>query len=544
MRKLNMTHLLSIIRYLSIPCVLFFFFSCGRDIDTSKDHLVFRYNEHANTSSLDPAFARNPPNIWPINQMFNSLLQLDEALNVQPDIAKRWDISDDGLDYTFYLRDDVYFHTSPLFGKDSTRTVLASDFAYSFDRLSDPKVASPGGWVLNNVDTYKAMNDSTFRIKLKKPFPAFLGLMTMQYVAVVPHEVADHYGNDFRSNPIGTGPFKFKLWEENVKLVMRRNERYYEKDENGQQLPYLEAIAVTFLPDKQSEFLQFVQGNLDFLNSLDNSYIDEILTAQGELREKYQSEVTMQKGPFLNTEYLGFYLEGENPAILSPLIRKAINLGFDRDKMMKYLRNGVGYPAYSGFIPKGMPGYKEIAYFSYDPDKAQALINQYKKETGDKKPSISIATNSQYQDFCEYIQRELQKLGLEVAIDVMPSSTLRQMKRSGTCEMFRGSWIADYPDPENYLSVFYTKNFTPHGPNYYHYRNAEFDSLFEKSFTIKDKVEREALYTKMDSLAMSSAPLVPLYYDEVVRFTRKNVEGLGINPINLLVLKRVKKTKD
>ncbi|MFD0862360.1 ABC transporter substrate-binding protein [Sungkyunkwania multivorans] len=474
--------------------------------------------------------------------MFSSLLQLEDDLTPVPDLAKRWEISEDGLTYDFFLRDDVYFHKSPLFGKDSTRTVVANDFVYSFDRLKDAKVASPGGWVLNNVAQYSAINDSIFRIRLKNPFPAFLGLMTMQYVAVVPHEVAEHFGNDFRSHPIGTGPFKFKLWEENVKLVMRRNELYYEKDDKGQQLPYLEAIAVTFLPDKQSEFLQFAQGNIDFLNSLDNSYIDEILTADGKLREKYQEEVNMQKGPFLNTEFLGFYLDSKTPAVNSELIRKAVNYGFDRDKMMKYLRNSVGYPAYAGFIPKGMPGYKDIVYYDYQPKKAKALIEEYKALTGDQNPSIAIGTNSQYQDFCEYIQRELGKLGLEIAVEVMPAPTLRQKKSSGQLDVFRGSWIADYPDPENYLSVFYTPNFTPNGPNYTHFSDPAFDPLFERSFTITDKKKREALYTKMDSLVMSKAPVVPLYYDEVVRFTRKNVHGLGINPINLLTLKKVRKT--
>ena len=220
-----------------------------------------------------------------------------------------------------------------------------------------------------------------------------------------------------------------------------------------------------------------------------------------------------------------------------------MNYGFDRQKMITYLRNGIGFPAYNGFIPKGMPGFAEIEGYTYQPEKSKHLIAEYKQETGDQNPTITIATNSQYLAICEYIQRELGKLGLKVNVDVMPAVTLRQAKRTGKLDIFRGSWVADYPDPENYLSVFYSKNFTPGGPNYYHFSNPEFDTMFEKSFTITNKTVREQLYTKMDSTILEHAPIVPLYYDEVVRFTGKNISGLGINPINLLVLKNVKKTK-
>ena len=528
---------------ISVSCILLLFLSCDSSESKERDHLVFRYNEHSNITSLDPAFARNPPNIWPINQIFNGLVQLDDSLLIKPEIAKKWTVSEDALTYTFELRKDVYFHKSPLFGKDSTRTVKASDFVYSFNRLKDENVASPGSWVLSNVAGYEALSDSVLQIRLKQPFPAFLGLMSMRYCAVVPKEVADHYGSDFRSHPIGTGPFKFKRWDENIKLVLRKNELYFEKDRNGKQLPYLEAVAVTFLPDKQSEFLQFVQGNLDFLNSLDNSYKDEILTSSGSLSDEYSGEVNLISGPYLNTEYLGFFLGSENSEVNSELLRKAVNYGFDRNKMMKFLRNGIGFPAVNGFIPKGMPGFDNIEGYTYQPQKAKELIEEYKKLSGNPKPAISIGTNSNYLDFCEYIQRELQKIGLQVKIDVMPPSTLRQLKSTGKLDAFRASWIADYPDAENYLSLYYSGNFTPNGPNYTHFSNSLYDNWYKTAMQEVDLEKRLNLYRKMDSLIIDKAPIVPLYYDEITRFTRKNVKGLGINPINLLVLKHVSKEK-
>ena len=515
--------------------------SCSSKENTTKDLLVFRYNEHKNIGSLDPAFSKDLADIWATHQLFNGLVQMDDQLNVKPCIAKNWTITDSAKTYTFNLSNDVFFHKHKLFGNDSTRYVSASDFVYSFNRLRDKSIASPGSWVLNKVENFSAINDSVFQIKLKQPFPAFLGLLTMKYCSVVPKEIVEHYGNDFRSNPIGTGPFKFKRWEENLKLVFRKNSHYFETDAKGQQLPYLESVAITFLPDKQSEFLQFAQGNIDFVSGLDGSYKDEILTADGKLRSNYSEDVKMIRGPYLNTEYLAFFMETEINTIKSIKLRKAINVGFDRNKMMTYLRNGIGIPANGGFIPKGLPGFDASIGFTYQPELAKQLVAEFKSETGIQNPEITLTTTSNYLSFCEFIQRELQKTGLLVNVDVIPPSSLKDAKANGQLDFFRASWIADYPDAENYLSLFYSKNFAPNGPNYTHFKNEEFDKMYEAAYLETDANLRAELYTKMDSLIMASAPIVPLFYDEVVRFTRKNVNGLGINATNLLELKSVSK---
>jgi peptide/nickel transport system substrate-binding protein len=208
---------------------------------------------------------------------------------------------------------------------------------------------------------------------------------------------------------------------------------------------------------------------------------------------------------------------------------------------MIYLRNGIGIPANGGFIPKGLPGYNESIGFTYNIEKAKQLISQFKADTGINNPEITITTTSNYLSFCEYIQRELQKIGLFVNVDVIPAATLKDAKANGKLDVFRASWVADYPDAENYLSLYYSKNFAPNGPNYTHFKNEQFDLWFEQSFTETNTIEREKLYSKMDSLVMDITPIVPLFYDEVVRFTRKDVKGLGINPINLLELKQVRK---
>ena len=515
--------------------------SCQKKKSKFNDNQVFRYNAHSNITSLDPAFSRKQAEIWATNQLFNGLVQLDDKLKVKPDIAKKWNFSEDGKTIDFTLRNDVFFHKHRLFGKDSTRNVTAQDFEYSFNRLIDKSVASPGKWVLNNVASFKALNDSIFQIKLKEPFPPFLGLLTMKYCSVVPKEIVTYYGSDFRSNPIGTGPFYKKIWIENTKLVFRKNTSYYER-EKGIQLPYLESIAITFLPEKQSEFLQFIQGNIDILSGIDASYKDDLLTETGELREKHRSNLTMQKAAYLNTEYLGFYTEVDtNYPTASIHIRQAINYGFDRKKMITFLRNGIGTPAINGFVPKGLPSFNGIKGYDYNPEKAKLLIDKYKKESGNNNPEITLTTDANYLDLCEFIQQEMNNLGLKIKVEVVPPSVLRQGKSKGDLPLFRASWIADYPDAENYLSLYYSKFHTPNGSNYTHFKNTEFDKLYEQSIATVANEARYVLYQKMDKIIIEQAPIVPLYYDEVTLFSQQNVKGLVANPINLLNLKRVKK---
>jgi peptide/nickel transport system substrate-binding protein len=529
-----------IFKYLPFITFLLLFAACAKNNTETNDKLVFRYNENAAVNSLDPAFAKIRPSIWVCNQLYNGLVQLDDSLNIKPDIAKSWTISQDGKTYTFLLRQDVHFHKSNLFGADSTRTVTAADFTYSLNRLLDEKVAAPGRWILQNVEGFKAVNDSVFQIQLNKTFPAFLGLLTMKYASVVPHEAFDKAGYDFRSAPIGTGPFQFKIWEENVKLVLRKNPLYYERDEKGVQLPYLEAVAITFLPDKQSGFLQFVQGKLDFVSGLDPSYKDEILTPKGELAPKYRNSVKMITGPYLNTEYMGFRLDGADKAVKDKRIRQALNYGFDRNKMVLFLRNNMGTGATNGIIPNGLAGSGAKGY-TFNLLKARELVAEYKKQTGDNNPKIQMSTTASYLDIAEYLQREWQKIGLNVEVDVNPPTTLTQSISTGKSSFFKATWIADYPDAENYLSLFYSKNFSPGGPNYTHFKNAEFDRLYEQAFLETDDKKRQELYKKMDELVMQEAPVIPLFYDKAARFTRNNVTGLGINPLNSLILKRVKK---
>lgn len=525
--------------------------SCGSRWEALEGKTVFRYNEANNITSLDPIYARNQANIWAVSQLFNSLVELDDELNVRPAIAKSWDISSDGLTYTFHLRSDVRFHDNECFPDGMGRRVTASDFVFSLSRLTDPSLNAPGAWVMNQVKRLEngapdihAPDDSTLVISLRQPFPPFAGLLAMQYCAVVPREAIAHYGSDFRHNPVGTGPFRFQYWKEGVKLVFRKNESYFESSD-GERLPFLDAVSISFIIDRQTAFLEFVKGNLEFLSGVDASYKDELLSPAGDLHPKYRERFRKISMPFLNTEYLGILVrEDELPAdwpLRERKVRQAINYGFDREKMLRFLRNNIGTPAHAGFVPVGMPGFTENSGgYRHDPDKARRLLAEAGYPGGNGLPPITLMTNQAYQDIAQYIQFELSRIGIGIQVDVMPPATLRELMAKGEARFFRGSWIADYPDAENYLALFYSRNKSPAGPNYTHFSDPAFDSLYEASFSVTDDRERHEIYRRLDSMVVEYAPVVPLFYDQSVRFVQNWVEGMGNNPLNHMDLRRVR----
>jgi oligopeptide transport system substrate-binding protein len=524
--------------------------SCNQSAEDNGKK-VFNLNLDQNLTSMDPAFARNQYAIWMINQIFNGLVQIDSALNTVPAIAKTWEISPDGLSYTFHLRNDVFFQDDPLFKNGKGRKVTASDFSYSFNRLIDPKVGSSGGWIFSDkvkdVHSFAALNDSTFKVSLTKPFPAFLNLLCTQYCMVVPHEVVDHYGKDFRSHPVGTGPFRFKYWKEDEILVLLKNEHYWEKQGNVQ-LPYLDAVKVTFISDKQSAFMNFIKKDLDYFNSVDGSYRDDILTKSGRMTNKYKGKFQLIKAPYLSTEYVGILVDTSKSIVRnSPLrfkkVRQAINYGIDKTKLVKYLRNSIGVPATSGFVPKGMPGFDStlVKGYHYDPVKAAKLLAEAGFPNGKGMPEVTLTTSTSYKDLIEFIQGELTTLGINVKVDVRPSASLRELMAKNEVNFFRGSWIADYPDAENYLSVFYSKNKVPYGPNYTGYFNKEFDKLFVQSYYETDAKKRYLLNQRMDNMVIENASVVPILYDQSVTMLQNNISGYSINPLSWMILKNVKK---
>lgn len=513
---------------------------------------IFHYNEASGIASLDPAFAKSQSVMWADHQIYNTLVETDDNLNIVPSLAKAWDISTDNLTFTFHLRSDVVFHDNAAFSNGKGRAMTAKDVEYSFKRILDKNTASSGAWIFNgrvdSAEGFKAIDDTTFQLKLVKPFNPILGILSMQYCSVVPHEVVEKYGKDFRSHPCGTGPFQFIAWEEGQALILTKNKNYFEKDSAGNALPYLDGIKVTFYDSKATEFLEFQQKRLDFINDIDASFKDEILTKKGELRKEWEGKIVLQKHSYLNIEYLGILFDSTNELLKnSPLknkkIRQAINYGIDRKKMMLYVRNSIGTAAESGFIPAGLPSFDSVNVKGYQYNQARALqlLKEAGYPNGDGLPQIKLLTIPQYADLGSYIANELQQIGIKVQVEAIQKSLLLEQTSKSQALFFRGSWIADYPDAENYLSVFYSKNPAP--PNYTRYKNQAFDLLYEKALSEKDDSARNKIYQDADRVVINDAPVIPLWYDMVIHLVHPYVSQFKANGLNLLELRKVKLNK-
>ncbi len=536
---------------LSISALLF---GCGSE-EGHPEGEVFRYNEPIAIGSLDPAFASDQAHGWLSKQLFSTLVDSDSLLRSVPNLARAWEQSADGLVWTFHLRTDVYFHDDPCFEGGQGRRMSAADIAYTLERMLAKETHSPGWWILEDLGRVEILDSATIRLVLDQPVDAFLGRLAMPYCGVVAPEALAYYGVDFSSHPVGTGPFYLKAWARQEKIILRRNARYFGRDADGKRLPYLEAISVRCIPDRQAAFLEFIKGELDMVSGIDASYKDQLFTDQGVLQSRWEATLKLQKSPFLNTEFLGIRQQNPSPAYLGDVrVREALNWAIDREAMMRYLKNNVGIPAHGGILPAGMPGYHgpaawavtETGNWSFDPARARqrlfeaGLLDEEGRTIPGLEP-IVITTTASYKDICEYIQHAWNQIGLPVEVQVMPSAAFREDKAQGRLSVYRASWIADYPSPGNFFMLFDSKWAAPLGANASQIQSPELDALIS-AWADQERAGNGSLAAfTLDQKIHASALVVPLFYDESIRVFNNAWIGIPPHPMNMLDLQRARR---
>jgi len=521
------------------------------NVDKKSPFMVFHYNEDESVTTLDPAYVKSQSEIWIVSQIFNGLVDLNPQLQVVPALSDHWEISEDKKIYTFHLRRDAQFCFPDLGGKVTHRRVNSHDVAFSLSRIADPKSASPGAWIFaDNIDSnlsqvFVPLNDTVFQIHLLRPVASLLSLLATNYGFIVPVEYKNTEKSVLARNPIGTGPFYLKRWEEQIKLVLRKNDIYHEKDSAGISLPYLDAVNVSFVKNKQTAFMQFLAGSYDFFNGLESSFKDELLTTDAQLKPKYNERLKTLITPFLNTEYIGCYL-GDQPGQVNYLqdvhLRRALELSVDKKAIVRFFRNGLGTPGEYGFVPPQLnpnqnSGLTDSNTSSKQDAKAEFALSEYSKMK--VKPVITLSTTADYLDMMVYLQEAWSRIGINIKVDIQTGGMLRQLRNEGKLMLFRGSWIADYPDAENYLACFYQKFLSPNGPNYTHFVDADFDAFYEAIESGGSKDRADDIF-RANLRLMSQVPVIPLYYDKSIRLMHPWVKGLGNDVTNRLPLKRVK----
>ncbi|MBK9333905.1 MAG: ABC transporter substrate-binding protein [Ignavibacteria bacterium] len=551
-----------------------FISGCGKKQETVMTDLpggirgggVFRINELENIRSLDPVGISDVVSHHVAHQIYDGLVDLDTNLHLKPDLATRWEISEDGLTYTFHLRDGVKFQDNACFPDGKGRELKAADVKYSFERVCDPRAGTLGydyfkNYVegakeyfdeislsrkenrepkINEVTGYIAKDDSTFQIKLKSPFGPFIFYMTLAYSYILPREAVEKYGKDYFQNPVGTGPFIFVDWKPDLELNLKKNPDYWAKDEHGNQLPYLEGVKFKFIKELSQQMLEFQNGNLDECYRLPNESFKEIVTPEKKLTPQFE-KFRLQRVPSLGSQYYGFLTTGK---IYNDVkVRQAFNYAIDRNKILKFVLNGQGFMgAFHGLVPPAMPDYdiNKIKGYDFNLEKAKQLMTEAGYPDGKGFPDAVLQINSggdRNIQIAESIQNMLKEIGVNMKLNIMQFAQHLDNVDAGRADFYRAGWVGDYPDPENFLNLFYGKN-VPKDPalispvNSTRFQDAKYDELYEKAISISDLKERYEYYYQAEQIAVDKAPMIFIYYDEHYRLLQPYVNGYGLDPMH------------
>jgi len=321
---------------------------------------------------------------------------------------------------------------------------------------------------------------------------------------------------------------------------LKRNPNYWAIDEYGNQLPYVDAVKFRFIKDLDAQLLEFKNGKLDESYRLPNAIFKTIIDDNKSLTPEW-SQFQLQRVPTLATQYYGFLVTSE--LFKNEKLRQAINYAVDREKIIKYVLNGQGYAgATHGFVPPSMPDYntEAIKGFTFDLEKAKKLLEEAGYPGGKGLPEITLQINSggdRNIQIAEAIQNMLKEVGINMKLQQIQFAQHLDNIDAGKASFYRLGWIADYPDPESFLNLYYGKN-VPKNPeesspiNSMRYVNPEFDRIFEQAIITQDKMQRMKLYEQAEQIAVSQAPMLFIYYDEDYRLIQPYVKGYALDPMH------------
>lgn len=558
--------------------------SCGGDKTDQKSEEakggvyyggVFRINELENFKNLHPLAISEVISHRIANQIYEGLVKLSPAdLTPVPCLATRWETNADASVWTFHLKQGVKFHDDPCFPDGKGRVMTAADVKYCFDKACEAspinstfditfkdrvkganeyfQASKSGKAPEGGVPGFKAVDDSTFEITLNFPFAGFLNILSTPGGYVYPREASEKYGQDMRVKCVGTGPFRVKTIKEGEVVILEKNPDYWGVDEHGNKLPYLDAIKVSFIKEKKSEMLEFQRGNLDMVFRIPIEMYKEIMGSYDNANAR-KVDFDIQTVPALSTQFYSMLYT--SPTFSKKEVRLAFNHAIDRQKLVDYILQGEGIPGIYGIVPpaeafkKAGFNFDQLKGYSFDPTLAKDYLAKAGYPNGKGFPKVTLNINSgggeRNGQVAEAIQKMLKEnLGVEISINTIPFAEHIDAYQSGKAEFFRNGWSADYPDPETFLTLFYSKHIPANKDeksytNFSRFTNAEFDKLFEASMREPDPAKRNDLYRQADQILLNEAAFMPIFYDETDRLVQRNVRNFPANAMEYRDFTRV-----
>jgi oligopeptide transport system substrate-binding protein len=530
--------------------------SCTKHEDSQFDNYIHE-NVKSNVKGLDPATAAS--DLYPaivMGQVYEGLLQysyLERPVHPEPLLAESMPVvSKDGLTYTFKIRKGILFHDDPSFKSTNGkgREVEADDFVYSWKRLADPALHSDGFWMfdgkikgmtewrdemvkLGKADYTKPIlgletpDKYTLVIKLIRPYPQLLYILTMTGAYVLPHEAVENYGPELQNHPVGTGPYKFRSWVRNAEVILDRNPNYHDDHyptkgeasdqtsgrlaDAGKKLPLNDGVVFTEMYEDQPRILNFKKGVFDWIEIPKDSF-DSIVVNDDVNAELKAEGVTLN--PTVDGDLTFDSFNMDDPIVggaKNKYLRQAMSLAVNTKDLINKFYFGHGVEA-QGPIPPGVSGYdpKRVdPYKKYDLAKAKELMKKAGYPNGEGLPEILYETysGSTNRQIAEYFQQEMSQLGIKIKINMNTWPQFIDKTKLRKAQMFGMAWSADYPDGENFLQLFYGKNASP-GPNSSNYNNPEYNKLFEQASVMQDSPARTKIYQKMVDIVVEDCPWI------------------------------------
>lgn len=487
------------------------------------------------------------------SQLFDGLLKFNQkTLEVEPCIAETYQVDPSNKVYTFNIRKGVKFHNDECFENGVGRDVTANDFKATFEFLCSNDDLNKSQYLLRDivkggieysegkateVTGIKAVNDYTLEIELNDPFSGFTNVLALTQTAVFPKEAFDKYGKGISNHPVGAGPYYLNEATE-TQVVLLKNENYWKTDEFGNKLPLIEQINIGFESDKASELAKFKDGKLDFVWGIPVEEIPNTLGTLDEAMEGKNKEFIVQSVNSLQVQYYGFTL-GNNEVIDNKMVRKALNYAIDKDTIINYILEGEGLAATHGIIPKmGSYPSDKVKGYSYNPTKAKKLLADAGYPNGENLPTLKLSYNKAGQInelIALEIKRQLaQTLNVNIELTVLETQVINKERELGTLDFWRYGWIADYPDPSNFIAYFHSKYNTPVGENSINlsrYNNPEFDKFFDLAMSEPDGTKRMDYFAQAEQILIDDAVVIPILYASEVRLINPQLNNFQINEI-------------
>ena len=488
---------------------------------------------YSDPPTLDPHLTTDAGSGGIIVEVFGGLVTIDPDLNIVPDLAESWEVSPDGRTYTFHLRRDARFHDG--------KPVTAADVRWSLERASDPATQAPVAQqylgdivgvaarlegIAQSIAGVKAIDDHTLALTIDAPKSYFLAKLTYPTGFVLDRDNVENAAGTWTDRPNGTGPFHLAEYELGEIIRLTRNEGYHLGP------PYLDEV----------EFI-LSGGNRMIMYENDEIHVTGVGLADLERVKDPASTLNLElhrSPPDFSVFYIGMNVN--EPPLDDPKVRQALNLAFDRQTIAATVYEGLVNPAKS-IIPPGFPSYNpDLAGYEFDPERARQLLAE--SSYGDSLDSLPLITLSIPSGFgaalplhLEVLLQEWANMGVRVEIQQTEYATFIQDLHQKRFQMYEFGWIADYPDPQNFLDIlFHSKSEN----NHINYSNPQVDALLEQARVEPDQATRFQLYNRIEEMILADAPWVPTWNrGEGYALVKPNVKGYLLTPLVLPKLRYV-----